>query len=246
VTRIDLRTAADEVALARIAADVVEAVVARTPDARVVVATGRSPLGTYRELATRVECGSLDTARITAFQLDEYLDLDAHDDRSLTRWAMRTFVEPLRIADERFIRLPLDDAGLAAYDEAVRDAGGYDLAILGIGTNGHVGFNEPPSDASTPSRVVELTPSSLASNAAYWGDGRVPRLAATIGLEPLLASRTIVLLASGSAKRAILQRALYGPVTPEVPASYLRRADRVVVVVDAAAAPPRSIDGGAS
>ena len=109
----------------------------------------------------------------------------------------------------------------------------YDLAILGIGTNGHVGFNEPPSDASAPTRMVELSAESLRSNAAYWGNGeRVPRRAVTIGMAGLVRSKTILLVASGPSKGDIVRRAVLGPVTPDVPASGLQTATDLRVVVD--------------
>jgi glucosamine-6-phosphate deaminase len=238
VTGVEVRRAAGPTELARLGADVFADVVRSTPDARVVVATGQSPLGTYREVASRVAAGELDASNVTPFQLDEYVDLEPGDRRSLGRWALETFVRPLRIPDPRFVRLPLGGPeALAAFDARVSEEGGFDLAILGIGANGHIGFNEPPSDAAAPSRVVELSPASIASNAAYWGEGDVPERAVTIGMAPLLAARTILLVVSGASKCEILRRALDGPVTPSVPASYLRRAGRVVVVADADAWP---------
>jgi glucosamine-6-phosphate deaminase len=245
---VDLRRAADYDDLSERAAAFVADRIRETPAPRIVVATGRTPMGAYERLARRVARGDLDASAVTAFQLDEYLDLEAGDARSLGGWAVTTFVRPLRLSDDRFVRLPLDGAaGLRAYDERVHDDGGYDLAILGIGENGHLGFNEPPSEASSPSRVVELTPETIASNAGYWGDADVPRRAATVGLAPLLASRSILLLASGGAKRAILERALFGPVTPDVPASALQTASAdVVVIADADAFPDTASDGGAA
>ena len=244
MSHVELRAATDADDLARIAADVVTGVCRARPGARIVVATGRSPLGAYAELARRVVAGSLDASSVVPFQLDEYVGLEPGDGRSLGRWALETFVRPLGIPDDRFVRLPLDGArALGAYDRWVGMSGGYDLAILGIGENGHIGFNEPPSDAGSPSRVVELSDASVASNAAYWGDA-VPRRAVTIGMAPLLASATVLLVASGARKREILGRALFGPVTPDVPASYLQRAARVVVVADADALPEGPAEGG--
>jgi glucosamine-6-phosphate deaminase len=110
------------------------------------------------------------------------------------------------------------------------------LAILGIGANGHLGFNEPPSDADAPTREVELTDASIETSAGYWGDaGDVPTRALTVGMRDLLAAKEVLLLASGTSKRATVRRALHGAVTPEVPASYLQRAERVTAFVDLAA-----------
>jgi glucosamine-6-phosphate deaminase len=125
-----------------------------------------------------------------------------------------------------------------AYDEAVAQEGGLDLSVLGLGPNGHLGFNEPPADPDSSTRVVTLSPESVTSNARYWGaSDRVPRKAVTAGMRVLLAARHTVLVVSGAHKRDILRRALVGPETPDVPASFLRRAAGVTVVADRAAAP---------
>jgi glucosamine-6-phosphate deaminase len=234
---LDLRRADDHEDVSRRAATLIAERIRQRPDARVLVATGRTPMRAYGLLGEMVRQGRLDASGITVFQLDEYLDLAPDDERSLGRWALETFVRPLGIADDRFIRLPLDGA-LDAYDERVRADGGYDLSILGIGENGHLGFNEPPSSPSSPSRIVELTDSTIQANTRYWGDAGVPRRAATVGLGTLLDSRSVLLLASGRRKRDVLERSLFGPVTAEVPASCLQLAQgEVVVIADAAAFP---------
>ena len=218
-------------------ADLVTASIGRAPAARVVVATGRSPMGVYARLADRARGGELDVGGITAIQLDEYLGLEPDDRRSLGGWMRASFLEPLGVTEDRVLRLPVDGdlatAGLG-FDRRLADEGGIDLAILGLGTNGHVGFNEPPSDAHAPTRAVRLTPETVLANARYWGgEAEVPTDAVTLGLGSLLAAREIVLLVSGSAKRGIVRRALEGPVDPDVPASFLREAGAdVTVVVD--------------
>src|SRR5204863_4855245 len=115
----------------------------------------------------------------------------------------------------------------------LRVAGGPDLAILGIRANGHLGFNEPPADESAPTREVTLSDESLESSTGYWGGAEdVPTRALTVGMRELLASREIILLASGASKHSIARRALHGAVTPEVPASFLQQAERVTAIVD--------------
>ncbi len=228
----------DHEAMSRAAADLVCEILRARPAARIVVPTGTTPMTMYRELARRRERGEVDLGRVRVYQLDEYEGVPPEDRRSLLRWLLESFVDPLGIPREHVVPLPRDGdpAACAAYDAEVRALGGYDLTILGIGPNGHLGFNEPPSDEQAPTRLVELSPESVRSNAGYWGDAdAVPRRAVTIGLGPLLASRTILLLASGSAKRGIVRRALLGPVTPEVPASFLQRASEVHVLLDRAA-----------
>ncbi|CAA9541513.1 MAG: Glucosamine-6-phosphate deaminase [uncultured Thermomicrobiales bacterium] len=238
---MDLLPAKTPAALAETAASRIADLIAARPDAAVVVATGNTPLATYRVLGERVGRGDLDASRLRVFQLDEYLGLGHGDDRSLYGWMARAFLHPLGIPERNAVRLPSGavdpDAACRAYDAAVRDAGGFDLAILGLGPNGHLGFNEPPSDRAAPTRVVTLSPESVASNAAYWGGdpARVPRQALTAGMDLLLAARHTLLLVSGAPKRAILRRALDGPPTADVPASWLHLAPKVTVVADRAA-----------
>jgi glucosamine-6-phosphate deaminase len=230
----------DYEALSRAAADLVTELVAADPTGSVVVPTGDTPMGLYRELARRRVDGTFDPSGIRAHQLDEYLGVERDDRHSFFGWMVRDFAEPLGIPPERIVRLPTGNniaAACAAYDRAVEEAGGFALAILGIGANGHLGFNEPPCDASAPTREVTLSPETVESNARYWG-GRehVPQRAITVGMAPLLRARTIVLLASGSHKRDIVHRALRGPVTRDVPASHLQRAKDVRVLLDRDAA----------
>jgi glucosamine-6-phosphate deaminase len=236
--RIELVKDGDQ--LNRMGADVVTEAIAATPTASVVAATGRTPVGLYAELGARRRAGLLDATAISVFQLDEYLGLHDDDRRSLFGWMRRSFLEPLDVTDDRVVRLPLDgdlDAACAAFDGALELRGGLDVAILGLGTNGHLGFNEPPSGPEASTRVVELSPLTIEANAPYWGDAAdVPTKAVTMGLRQLLSARTIVLAVSGASKRAILHAVLEGPIDPEVPASFLRKTDAdVTVIVDRAA-----------
>jgi len=229
----------DHDALSGAGAAFVADVIRERPAASVVVATGRTPMGLYADLAARVRAGRCDPSRITAIQLDEYLGLGPDDRRSLFGWMRRSFLGPLGIEDERVVRLPLDgDLGQAcvAFDRELEARGGLDLAILGLGPNGHLGFNEPPSEPSAHTRRVRLSPVTIEANARYWGSvADVPTEAVTLGLGPLLSARTILLVVSGEAKHGIVHRALEGPVGPEVPASFLQDAPDVTVVVDRAA-----------
>jgi glucosamine-6-phosphate deaminase len=240
VPRLSVTVLDDYEALSRAAADLVTELVAADPAGSVVVPTGDTPMGLYRELARRRAEGTFDPSGIRAHQLDEYTGVEPEDRHSFFAWMVRDFAEPLGIPPENIVGLPADGdipAVSAAYDRAVEEAGGFALAILGIGANGHLGFNEPPCDASAPTREVVLSPETVESNARYWG-GRenVPQRAITIGMAPLLRARTIVLLASGPHKRDIVDRALRGPVTPDVPASYLQLGKDVRVLLDREAA----------
>jgi glucosamine-6-phosphate deaminase len=235
-------------ALSQAGADYVADVIRSNPRAAVVVATGDTPMGMYRRLAEMVRLGSLDATRVCAFQLDAYVGLPLDDPRSLFGWTLRSFVRPLCIQDANVVRLRGDgldlDAACREYDEAVARVGGFDLAILGLGPNGHLGFNEPPCGPDAPTRMVELTPESIVSNARYWGGPeRVPRRALTAGMTVLLAARAILLVASGERKQDILRRTLEDAPCPDVPASYLQNAPQATVIADrAAVAGPRSCD----
>lgn len=233
---------ADYEALSRAGADLVAAAIAANPAANLVVATGETPMGLYRELARRHRDGLLDTSSLRVFQLDAYLGLAPDDRRSLYRWMRESFLDPLGIPPERVVRLPgaaADPlAACRAYEDALRQAGGLDLSILGLGPNGHLGFNEPPADPRSPTRVVDLTEESLESNARYWGGrDQVPSRALTAGMGVLLAARQTLLVVAGERKRPILRRVLDGPPTPDVPASFLARAAGVTVIADRAALP---------
>jgi glucosamine-6-phosphate deaminase len=235
----------DYEALCQSGADYLAEVIAAKPDAAVVFATGETPMGIYRELAARHKSGGIDAARLRVFQLDEYLGIPPDDHRSLFRWMERALIDPLEIPSANVVRLFADpsDPGPAcrAYDEAVRGAGGFDLAVLGLGPNGHLGFNEPPSKPDSTTRTVELAEESIESNARYWGRrDRVPRKAITAGMDVLLNARRTLLVVSGEHKRGILQRALEGPVAPEVPASYLQQVPDSTVLADRAAQGPDS------
>ncbi len=215
-------------ALAARAADLIAAEVRRKPDLSILVATGNTPMPTYAELARRAQSGELDCSRATAVQLDEYLGLEEGDPRALFSWMHKSFVEPLGITKVLRLKEP------ATFETRLKELGGLDLALLGLGPNGHLGFNEPPSPPDAPTREVTLTPASLTSNAGYWDGLGVPARAVTAGMDVILTARRCLLLVSGAHKRGILARTLNGPTTPEVPASSLRGGG-VTVLADAAA-----------
>lgn len=237
---MDLILVDDYEALSRAGADWLAEAINAKPDAAIVAATGDTPMGMYIELAQRHLRGVLDTSRLRVFQLDAYLGLAPDDPRALFGWTRRSFIEPLGIAEANVVRLAGDAAdpeqACRVYEAAARAVGGFDISILGLGPNGHIGFNEPPSPPEARTRLVDLTPESIVSNARYWGgENQVPPQALTCGMDLLLAARCTLLLVSGARKHAILHRTLEGPQTPEVPASYLQSASHVTVMADRAA-----------
>ncbi len=210
------------------------------PASTLLAAMGESPLGIYGELAGMRAAATLDTSRLRVAQLDAYLGIGLDDPRSLGAWLDGTVVAPLAIPAERVIRLPGDaadpDAVCRAYDAAIAAVGGIDVAVLGLGPNGHLGFNEPPSGREAPTRVVDLAQASLESNARYWGErSAVPTRALTAGMPILLGARHVLLVVAGERKRTILRRVLEGPIDADVPASWLRTVPGTVVVADEAA-----------
>jgi glucosamine-6-phosphate deaminase len=199
-------------------------------------------MGIYTELAARRERGELDASRLRVFQLDEYVGVTEDDARSLYGWLVRSFVQPLGVPQANVVRLRGDTEDVAAacdtYEQEIEAAGGFDLAILGLGPNGHLGFNEPPSEPDAPTRVVNLTEASIESNARYWGGrDKVPASALTAGMDRLLAARQVLLVVSGAHKQDILRRTVSGPATPLVPSSLLQHAGNVTVLADRAAWP---------
>jgi len=232
----------DQAELDRVGAELVSGWLGPAPRGTLLAALGTTPLGIYRELVARREAGTLDTSRLTLLQLDAYLGLGPDDPRSLHGWLRRDVAGPLGIPDDRLIGLRGDavdpEAACRPYDAAVAACGGIDVSILGLGPNGHLGFNEPPSAPDAPTRVVDLTAESLDSNARYWGGrDRVPRRALTAGMPLLLAARRTLLVVAGAHKREILHRTLREAPSPAVPASLLRTVPGVTILADRAALP---------
>jgi glucosamine-6-phosphate deaminase len=234
---VQIQLVDDYAALSRAGAELLASKIKAQPELKVILATGNSPMGMYRDLVAMYQQKPFDTSRLRVFQLDGYLGLDDDDHRSLYGWLARAFLTPLNVPAANVVRLPGNspdpEAVCRAFDEAVEAAGGIDFTVLGIGPNGHLGFNEPPSAADAPTRIVDLTPESIKASAAYWDNNdEVPTRALTAGLGVLLAVKETLLLVSGSHKRDILNRALTGPITPDVPASFLQQTPNVTVLVD--------------
>jgi glucosamine-6-phosphate deaminase len=230
---------ADEVGA--LAAKRVAALVARRPDAVLGLATGSSPLGIYAELARRVRDEGLDLARVRGFALDEYVGLPREHEQSYAHVIRAEVVEPLRM-DPALVRVPdglADDleAACADYERAIADAGGVDLQILGIGVNGHIGFNEPTSSLASRTRVKTLARRTRDDNARFFDSpDEVPRHCVTQGLGTISDARELLLVAQGEAKADAVAHAVEGPLTSMWPGSLLQTHARATVIVDAAAA----------
>ena len=235
---VQIIVVADAGELAQKAADQIASEIAAKPDLSLLAATGNTPMGAYAELARRRSAGTLTTSGLRVAQLDEYLGVGDDDPRSLYRWLETSLTGPLGVTADRVIRFSGNAsdpaADCAGFDAGIAAWGGIDLAVLGLGPNGHLGFNEPPSPSDAPTRVVTLTLASLKSNAGYWGGLAVPSRAVTAGMNLILSSKRVLLLVSGAHKHEILRRTLTEPITSDLPAALLRRA-ALTVIADAAA-----------
>ncbi|WP_159792203.1 glucosamine-6-phosphate deaminase [Puerhibacterium puerhi] len=228
--------------LAVLAADAIEALLRRKPDAVLGLATGSSPLAVYDELARRHEQAGLSFARARGFMLDEYVGLPAeHPERyrnviarevaSRVGWPAAQVQGPDGLAEDL-------EAACAAYERSIAEAGGVDLQLLGVGTDGHVAFNEPGSSLASRTRIKTLTRQTREDNARFF-DGdveQVPRHCLTQGLGTIMEARHLVLLATGRGKAEAVHRVVEGAVSAMWPGSVLQLHPHVTVLVDDAAA----------
>lgn len=232
----------DAATMSRRAAGIVAATIALTPEAAIAVPTGSTPLGMYEDLLARVRSGTLDVSRTHVYCLDEYLGVAPTDPNSLTGWLAGVFLTPAKVPPAHVHPVPATDpdpaSAAARFEAELAARGGLKLAVLGLGANGHIAYNEPPSAADSRTRVLPLTPESIAQAATYWqGTLPIPDVAMTVGIGTLLEAHRIVLIVAGAAKAAVLRRTLREPMTDAVPASWLRLAgSRLEVIADQFAA----------
>ena len=222
------------------AAELYRALLRRKPDAVLGLATGSTPLGLYAQLVALYRAGEISFAQATSFNLDEYVDLPPTHDQSYRYFMEKNLFSQIDLPQAR-IHVPsgldVSEAALAAYDEAIEAAGGIDLQLLGLGGNGHIGFNEPGTPFALGTHVVALTERTRRDNARFFASlDEVPTHAATMGVRTVMHARAILLLAFGRAKAEALAAALTGPVTPDVPASVLQLHPDVTVFCDKEAA----------
>jgi glucosamine-6-phosphate deaminase len=229
----------DQAAIGRLVADAVAELLDRRPDAVLGLATGSSPLPVYDELARRHARRELSFAGVRAFCLDEYVGLPPDHPEAYRSVIRRVFADRVGLDDVRAPDGTAADvvAACAAYEAEIEAAGGIDLQLLGIGADGHVGFNEPGSSLGSRTRLKTLTAKTRADNARFFGSvDAVPRHVLTQGVATILGARHVVLVAAGEAKAAPIAAAVEGPLTAMVPASALQLHRHATVVVDEAAA----------
>ena len=242
----DVTVVQDAGQVAVTASDIVEARIRTRPDTVLALPTGRTPIPMYAELGARWTAQRLSFTRARGFNLDEWVGVPAGVEGSYAKFMVDHFYRLVDLPlSGRFIpdgTAPNLDAECDRYEELIRLMGGFDLAILGLGGNGHIGFNEPGTSFDSRTHVCEVAADTREANAYSFPSEECPTRALSVGIRTILDAREILLLVTGSSKARILADALTGPIDEAVPASILQRHPRVRVVADQAAADllPRS------
>lgn len=228
--------------MSRKAANIISAQVIMKPNCVLGLATGGTPVGTYKQLVEWYNKGDLDFSEVTTVNLDEYRGLPREHPESYWSFMHKNLFDLVNIRPEA-IHLPdgtnMDSAAECAhYDEIIRQLGGVDLQLLGIGHDGHIGFNEPGAAFELGTHCVSLTEETIEANKRFFdGDvNQVPKQAYTMGIKTIMQARKVLMVANGAGKADIVKKAFFGPVTPEVPASILQMHPDFTLVLDAEAA----------
>ena len=237
---VNLIKAADPKEVGKLAADLFEALIRTKPACVIGLATGSTPLPLYRELIAREKVGKIDFTRVRSANLDEYKGLAPDHPQSYRRFMQENLFDHISIKPENTIvpdGLAEDvQAMCEAYERKIEAWGGVGLQLLGIGHDGHIGFNEPADHFPGMTHEVELTAMTRDANKRFFASlDEVPTAAFTMGIGTVMAAKKIVMVVTGADKHDILMKSFFGPVTPEVPASILQFHPDVTVICDAAA-----------
>jgi len=229
---------AEEIAVA--AANLYKELLNNKPNAVLGLATGATPVPTYKKIIELYNNGELSFKDITTFNLDEYCDLDKNDKNSYYTFMHENLFNYVDVKEENVNFLDGNaedyDAESKRYAKAIKAAGGIDLQLLGIGTNGHIAFNEPADEFTDEAFRVTLTQSTIDSNQVYFGDVPMPRYAMTMGIGSIMRSKKILLIATGDKKAKAIKAMVSGEITPQIPCSILNKHDDVIIMLDKAAA----------
>ena len=232
--------AKDYADMSRKAANIIAAQVIMKPDCVLGLATGSTPIGTYKELIKAYENGDLDFSQVKTANLDEYRGLEKTNDQSYDYFMKENLFNHININFDNLNipngEKPDAEEECARYEAVVKALGGQDLQLLGMGHNGHIGFNEPADEFPKETHCVDLQESTIQANKRFFEKVEdVPTQAYTMGINTIMQAKTILVIVSGADKAEIVKKAFFGPITPQVPASILQLHPDVTVVVDEAA-----------
>ena len=222
------------------AANIIASQIVLKPDCVLGLATGSTPIGAYKNLVEKYEQGDLDFSQVTTVNLDEYKGLPRENDQSYYYFMHDNLFDHVNVKPEN-THLPDgtkedSDEECARYEELIRTLGGQDLQLLGLGHNGHIGFNEPDAIFEKATHCVDLQESTIEANKRFFASADdVPKQAYTMGIGTIMQAKKILVVVSGEDKADTVAKAFFGPVTPEVPASILQFHKEVILVADEAA-----------
>ena len=223
--------------VSRKAANIISAQVILKPNCVLGLATGSSPIGTYQQLIKWYEKGDLDFAEVRAVNLDEYVGLSVIHPQSYAYFMRNKFFDHINI-DTRNVNIPngmdpCEERECTRYDQVIRNLGGVDLQLLGLGPNGHIGFNEPGEEFIKGTHRVQLTEATINANARFFESvDEVPTAAYTMGILDIIQAERVVMVVNGAAKAQAVKDSFWGPVTPKVPASILQLHPDFTLVAD--------------
>lgn len=223
--------------MSRKAANIISAQIIMKPDCVLGLATGSTPLGAYAQLIDWYPKGDLDFSRVSSVNLDEYRGLPKENDQSYHYFMQHNFFEHINIQpDHTFVPDGMEadsEKACLAHEEVIRTLGGVNLQLLGLGNNGHIGFNEPGAAFEKETHLVDLTESTIQANSRFFEKPEdVPTQAYTMGIKTIMQAKKILVVVNGIGKADIVAKAFCGPVTPQVPASILQMHPDVTLVAD--------------
>lgn len=223
--------------MSRKAANIISAQVIIKPDCVLGLATGSTPEGTYKQLVEWYKKGDLDFAKVKAVNLDEYKGLSKDNDQSYAYFMRKHLFDHINIdINNTYIPNGLEEDSekeCARYNQVIKSLGGVDLQLLGIGGNGHIGFNEPDEAFEKETHCVKLTDDTIKANSRFFSSlDLVPKFAYSMGIKNIMQAKSILLVASGKSKAEALYKAIYGEIIPSVPASILQLHNNVTIVAD--------------
>lgn len=237
---IKIVRARDYTDMSRKAANIISAQVILKPNCVLGLATGDSPIGTYDQLIDWYKKGDVDFSEVSTYNLDEYFGIADDDPQSYHYFMNKHFFDHINI-DPKNVHVPAGsntdvDEVCASFDKMVADAGFCDLQLLGIGRNGHIGFNEPDNCFAKGTHCVELTESTIEANKRFFAsEDEVPRRAYSMGIHTIMTAKKVLVVASGEDKAWAIRESCFGPVTPKVPGSILQLHNDAIVIADEAA-----------